>query len=128
MAALVILGSTMCSPAQDVKSNHASDQTELSRQTLTGCLLKGEQPDEFKLEVEEGGVWRIKGDNRELLAEVGQTVTVSGDSPTPDAQTESAGNIGNSTGTPKGVTPPRQLTVVNLVRVSDGCQNDLGLQ
>lgn len=107
-----------------MKASHSSEQIEQNPQTLTGCLDKSEQANEFTLHAEDGKVWQVKGDSRALLAQVGHTVTVFGDSHYPEYQIEPT-TAANANGTRAASRYPREITVTNLTRVSDGCQDDL---
>jgi len=88
LAVFIVVSLTVCSRGQEVKASHSSEQIEQNPQTLTGCLDKSEQANEFTLHAEDGKVWQVKGDSRALLAQVGHTVTVFGDSHYPEYQIE----------------------------------------
>ena len=123
LVALVLVTVGTCSQGQDVYASHSTDQIEENPRTLTGCLSKGENADEFELQEENGEVWRVKGDSRELLAQVGHTVTIIGNSLSADDQVQRTGP--EAKGTQAASKQSRQIAVANLARVSDGCQNDL---
>jgi hypothetical protein len=46
--------------------------------TLSGCLQKGDDVNEYKLTTAKGGTWEIKSDAVKLGEHVGHTVTVTG--------------------------------------------------
>ena len=125
LVALALVTLVTCSQGQDVNASHSTDQIEQNPQTLTGCLNKDKNADEFNLEEENGEVWRVKGDSLELLAQVGHTVTIIGNSLPADDQVQRTG--AKAKGTQATSRHPRQIAVANLTRVSDGCQNDLRL-
>jgi hypothetical protein len=43
----------------------------------SGCLHKGENSSEFELQAEDGGVWRVAGDERGLVLQVGWCAIMS---------------------------------------------------
>ena len=53
---------------------------ELATQTntITGCLQKGYEPDEFQITGEDGKVWGLRSSAVKLDGDVGHNVTVSG--------------------------------------------------
>ena len=122
LVAFVLVTLATCSHGQDVDASHSTDQVDQNPRTLTGCLNKAKNADEFNLEEENGEVWRVKGDSLELLAQVGHTVTIIGNS-LPDDQVQRTG--AKAKGTQAASKHPRQIAVAMLTRVSDGCQNDL---
>ena len=125
LVALALVTLVTYSQGQDVNVSHSTDQIEQNPRTLTGCLNKDKNADEFNLEEENGEVWRVKGDSRELLAQVGHTVTVIGDTLSADDQVQRTGPEAKTT--QAAAKHLRQIAVANLTRVSDGCQNDLPL-
>jgi hypothetical protein len=46
--------------------------------TITGCLQKGYEPDEFQITGEDGKVWGLRSSAVKLEGEIGHKVTVSG--------------------------------------------------
>lgn len=59
--------------AQDTKS-----ATHNKTRTLTGCLQKGDDADEFKLTTAKGSTWELKSNGHKLGHHVGHTVTITG--------------------------------------------------
>src|SRR5712691_513396 len=55
--------------------------------TVTGCLQKGDQPDEFSITGEDGKSWDLRSSTVKLADHVGHQVTVTG-SPTREAKAE----------------------------------------
>ena len=82
---------------------------------------------EFTLQAEGGGRWRVKGDRTQLALQVGHTVTLSGDTTSAKTQNDET-SVAADKKTKVAHSNLYQITVTNLVRVSDGCQNDLPLQ
>ena len=59
--------------AQDTPS-----ATHNKTRTLTGCLQKGDDADEYKLTTAKGSTWELKSNGHKLSPHVGHTVTVTG--------------------------------------------------
>jgi len=66
-------GAASLATAQDTKNN-----THKKTRTLTGCLQKGEDVDEYTLTAKDGGTREIKSDSIKLDDHIGHTVTVTG--------------------------------------------------
>ena len=125
LVAFVLVSLATCSHGQDFNASHSTDQIEQNPRTLTGCLDKDKNADEFELQEENGEVWRVKGDDLALLAQVGHTVIIIGDSLPADDQVQRTG--ANVKRTQSASKHPRRIAVAMLTRVSDGCQSDLRL-
>jgi hypothetical protein len=54
------------------------DRTEPQTKTITGCLQKGYEPDEFQITGEDGRVWGLRSSAVKLDGDLGHKVTVSG--------------------------------------------------
>jgi uncharacterized protein DUF5818 len=52
--------------------------THKKTRTLTGCLQKGDDANEYKLTTAKGGTWEIKSDSLKLGDHVGHTVRITG--------------------------------------------------
>jgi hypothetical protein len=52
--------------------------THKKTRTLTGCLQKGEDADEYNLTTKSGATWEVKSDSIKLDEHVGHTVKVTG--------------------------------------------------
>jgi hypothetical protein len=52
--------------------------THKKARTLTGCLQKGEDADEYNLTTKSGATWEVKSDSIKLDEHVGHTVKVTG--------------------------------------------------
>src|SRR5216683_7637232 len=52
--------------------------THKKTRTLTGCLEKGEDANEYKLTTAKGATWEIKSDTVKLGDHVAHTVTITG--------------------------------------------------
>jgi hypothetical protein len=86
--------------------------------TVTGCLQKGDQPDQFSITGEDGKSWDLRSSTVKLADHVGHQVTVTG-SPTREAKAEEKkeGQVVNAAR--KEVLD--ELRVISLKMVSQSC-------
>jgi len=70
----VLLG-TWLAAAQDAASDSKSKS---DTRTITGCLAKGDNADEFLLTAQDGSTWEIKSSAVNLADHVGHTVAATG--------------------------------------------------
>jgi len=61
-------------PATTAKPMHA----KTAKTTVTGCLQKGDEADEFAITGEDGKTWELRSKTVKLAEHVGHTVTVTG--------------------------------------------------
>ena len=105
----------------------AQDKTKTTHKkvrTLTGCLQKGEDANEYNLTTAKGGTWEIKSDSLNLGDHVGHTVTITGvvSNPTLHGAKEDAKAEAKEHGMGKHSTEHGHITVTNLSMVSDTCK------
>jgi hypothetical protein len=83
----VLLFVTCSFPAALLAAQSPPDQTDSPEQarklatqtkTMTGCLQKGYEPDEFSITSEDGKVWGLRSSTIKLVRHLGHKVTVSG--------------------------------------------------
>jgi hypothetical protein len=97
--------------------------THKKTRTLTGCLQKGEDANEYNLTAKDGGTWEIKSDSVKLDGHVGHTVKITGVVANATAHgmkedtKEEMKEHGMDTHAERG-----HMTVTNLSMVSDTCQ------
>jgi hypothetical protein len=98
--------------------------THKKTRTLTGCLLKGDDADEYKLTALDGGTWEIKSDTVKLGNHVGHTVKITGvvSNVTMHGAKEDAKAEAKEHGIAKDSTEHGHLTVTNLSMVSESCK------
>ena len=86
--------------------------------TVTGCLQKGDQPDEFSIRGEDGKSWELRSGTVKLADHVGHQVTVTG-SPTREAKAEEKkeGQVENAARKEE----LGELRVTSLKMVSQSC-------
>jgi hypothetical protein len=94
--------------------------------TLTGCLQKGADANEYALMANDGSTWEISSDNVNLAPHVGHTVTITGTRSEIHAKAhavkEKAKEEMKEHGMKKSDTERGHLKVVNMKHVSDTCQ------
>src|SRR4029077_13124316 len=73
LALFMFAGAAALAAAQDT-----TETTHKKTRTLTGCLQKGDDANEYKLTTAKGGTWEIKSDTVNLGNHVGHTVTITG--------------------------------------------------
>jgi hypothetical protein len=97
--------------------------THKKTRTLTGCLQKGEDANEYKLTAKDGGTWEIKSDAVKLDEHVGHIVKVTGVVPNAMAHgmKEDTKEEMKENGMDKHATEHGHLTVTDLTMVSDSC-------
>jgi hypothetical protein len=98
--------------------------THKKTRTLTGCLQKGEDANEYNFIAKGGGTWEIKSDSVKLDDHVGHTVTITGvvSNAKEHAMKEDTKDEMKEHGMDKNATEHGHLTVTDLTMVSDTCQ------
>ncbi|HKV82853.1 MAG TPA: hypothetical protein VJP02_32200 [Candidatus Sulfotelmatobacter sp.] len=118
-ALFIIFGAGRPASAQDTtKTTHAKTRT------LTGCLQKGEDANEYNLTTKKGGTWELKSDSVNLSDHVGHTVKVTGavSNAAAHGMKEDAKEEMKEHGMDKNAAEHGHLSVTNLTMVSDNCQ------
>jgi hypothetical protein len=118
-ALLLFTSLTGVATAQD-----ATKTTHKKTRTLTGCLQKSGDGDEYRLTARDGGTWEIKSDTVKLGEHVGHTVRITGvvSNATLHGAKEDAKDEAKEHGVAKNSTEHGHLTVTNLSMVSEGCK------
>lgn len=98
--------------------------THKKTRTLTGCLRKGEDANEYNFTAKDGGTWEIKSDTVKLGEHVGHMVTITGvvSHAKMHGMKEEAKEEAKEHGIDKKATEHGHMTVTNLKMVSDSCQ------
>jgi hypothetical protein len=106
--------------AQDTTkpSEDQAKQDYIKAKTVTGCLQKGDQPDQFSITGEDGKSWDLRSNTVKLADHVGHQVTVTG-SPTREAKAEEKkeGQVEKAAGKEE----LGELRVTSLKMVSQSC-------
>jgi len=92
--------------------------------TLSGCLQRGDDANEYKLTTEAGSTWEIKSDAVKLDEHVGHTVTITGvvSNATAHGMKEDTKEEAKEHGVDKDSTEHGHMTVTNLKMVSESCK------
>jgi len=105
-------------------AQNTAKTTHQKTRTLTGCLQKGDDTNEYKLTTAKGGTWEIKSDTLSLGDHVGHTVTITGvvSNAKMHGMKEDAKAEAKEHGMGKHSTEHGHMTVTNLTMVSDTCK------
>jgi ABC-type sugar transport system substrate-binding protein len=97
--------------------------THKKTRTLTGCLQKGDDANEYKLTTTKGGTWEIKSDTVTLGDHVSHTVTITGvvSNATLHGAKEDTKAEAKEHGMDKDSTEHGHMTVTHLKMVSESC-------
>jgi len=119
LALFMFAGVTGLAAAQDTKK-----PTHKKTRTLTGCLQKGDDANEYNLTTGKGGTWEIKSDSVDLAPHVGHTVTVTGvvSNAKMHGMKEDAKEEAKEHGMDKKAKEHGHLTVTDVKMVSDSCK------
>ena len=103
----------------------AKKTTHKKVRTLTGCLQKTDDANEYRLTTKAGGTWEIKSDSVKMAPHVGHTVTVTGVVPaaTLHGLKEDTKAEAKEHGVDKDSTEHGHLTVTGLKMVTASCSN-----
>src|SRR6202171_6560689 len=105
-------------------AQHTTKATHKKTRTLTGCLQKGEDANEYNLTAKDGATWEIKSDSVKLDDHVGHTVKITGvvANATAHGMKEDAKAEMKEHDMDKHATEHGHMTVTNLTMVSDTCE------
>jgi hypothetical protein len=119
IALFMFAGAAGLATAQDTTKT-----THKKTRTLTGCLQKGEDANEYNLTTKGGGTWEIKSDSVKLDDHVGHTVRITGvvSNAKGHAIKEDTKDEMKEHGMDKNATEHGHMTVTDLTMVSDSCQ------
>ena len=119
IALFMFAGAAGLATAQDTTKT-----THKKTRTLTGCLQKGEDANEYNFTAKGGGTWEIKSDSVKLDDHVGHTVTITGvvSNAKGHGIKEDAKAEMKEHGMGKNATEHGHMTVTDLTMVSDTCQ------
>ena len=119
LALFIIVNTAGPATAQDnTKTTHKKTRT------LSGCLQKGDDANEYTLTTAKGGIWEIQSDSLKLGDHVGHTVTILGvvSNAKLHGMKEDAKDKAKEHGMAKHSTEHGHMTVTNLTMVSDTCK------
>jgi hypothetical protein len=106
---------------------NAQDTTKTTHKktrTLTGCLQKGDDANEYNLTTTKGGTWEIKSDTVKLGEHVGHTVKITGvvSNAMAHGMKEDTKAEMKEHGMDKNATEHGHMRVTDLTMVSETCQ------
>jgi len=98
--------------------------THKKTRTLTGCLQKGEDANEYNFTTKRGSTWELKSDSVNLGDHVGHTVKITGvvSNATLHGMKEDTKEEMKEHGMKKHSTEHGHLTVTHVDMVSDTCK------
>jgi hypothetical protein len=119
IALFMLAGAAGLATAQDTTKT-----THKKTRTLTGCLQKGDDANEYNLTTTKGSTWEIKSDSVKLGEHVGHTVTITGvvANATAHGMKEDTKEEMKEHGMDKHATEHGHLRATDLTMVSDTCQ------
>ena len=119
LALLLFAGTAGRAMAQDTPN-----ATHNKTRTLTGCLQKGDDANEYRLTTAKGSTWELKSNGHRLSNHVGHTVTITGVVSNAEVHgaKEDAKAEAKEHGMDKDSTEHGHLKVTNLKMVSDSCK------
>jgi hypothetical protein len=119
IALFMFAGAAGLARAQDTTKT-----THKKTRTLTGCLQKGEDANEYNFTAKDGGIWEVKSDSVKLGEHVGHTVKIIGvvSNATAHGMKEDTKEEMKEHGMDKSATEHGHLAVTDLTMVSDSCQ------
>ena len=102
----------------------ATKATQKKARTLTGCLQKGEDANEYNLTTKGGATWEIKSDSVKLDEHVGHTVKIVGvvSNAMAHGMKEDTKEEMKEHGMDKHAKERGHMTVTDLTMVSATCQ------
>ena len=105
-------------------AQNTTKTTHKKVRTLSGCVQKGDDANEFKLTTAKGNTWEIESDSLKLGDHVGHTVTITGvvSNAKMHGMKEDAKTEAKEHGMGKNSTEHGHITVTNLTMVSDTCK------
>ena len=117
IALLMFVGAGLATAQDTTKTTHKKIRR------LTGCLQKGEDPNEYNFAAKSGATWEIKSDSVKLDDHVGHTVTITGvvSNAKEHAMKEDTKDEMKEHGMDKNATEHGHMTVTDLTMVSDTC-------
>jgi hypothetical protein len=119
IALFMFMGAAGVATAQDTTKT-----THKKTRTLTGCLQKGDDANEYNFTAKGGGTWEIKSDSVKLDEHVGHTVKITGvvSNAMAHGMKEDAKEEMKEHGMDKHTAERGHMTVTDLIMVSDSCQ------
>ena len=117
---IVVCTASMWATAQDTST---APKGKAETRTITGCLAKGEDANEFLLTGQDGSTWEIKSKSVPLAEHVGHTISATGvvANSTAHNMKEDTKDMAHDTGMTKTNTEHGHFKVTDVKMVSDSC-------
>lgn len=112
---LLVLTLVSLAGAFSVKAGLAQTKTEGPKATVTGCLQKGDEVDEFSITGENGKTYQLRNSAVDLSKHVGHKVTIAGTFKAEKKEGESQ-EYGQKEASEVGT-----IRVTTLKKISDSC-------
>jgi Protein of unknown function (DUF5818) len=121
--AMIMLGFLVFSVSLVAVQDEATKTTHKKVRTVSGCLQKADDTNEYKLTTAKGGTWEIKSDGVKLGEHVGHTVRVTGvvSNAAIHGAKEDAKDEAKEHGVGEDSTEHGHMTVTGLKMVSESC-------
>jgi len=121
--AAAVLGLSVAFAGLALAQDDATKTTHKKVRTLSGCLQKGDDANEYKLTTAAGGTWEIKSDAVKLGEHIGHTVRITGvvSNATAHGAKEDAKAEAKEHGVGENSTEHGHLTATGLKMVSESC-------
>jgi hypothetical protein len=105
-------------------AQNTTKTTHKKTRTLTGCLQKGDDANEYNFTTKGGGTWEIKSDSVKLDEHVGHTIKIVGvvSNATAHGMKEDTKEEMKEHGMDKHAAEHGHMTVTGLTMVSDTCR------
>jgi hypothetical protein len=118
----IIVGSLLFT-GMVLTAQETTKTTHKKTRTLSGCLQKTDEANEYKLTTAKGATWEIKSDTVKLDEHVGHSVTITGvvSNAAVHGAKEDAKDEAKEHGMAKSSTEHGHMTVTNLKMVSESC-------
>jgi hypothetical protein len=115
---VAVLGTTL------TLAKDANAKTKAKTRTITGCLTKGDSPDEYLLTGKNGSTWEVRSDRVALADHLGHEVAATGVVSHAKLHNlkEDAKDTAKDTGVKKGNKEHGHLTITKLRMTSDSCR------
>jgi hypothetical protein len=123
IAMIVVALFVFTSTAGLAAAQDTTKTTHKKTRTLTGCLQKGDDANEYQLTTAKGATWEIKSDTVKLEEHVAHTITITGvvSNATLHGVKEDTKAEAKEHGMDKDSTEHGHMTVTSLKMVSDTC-------
>jgi hypothetical protein len=105
------------------QTGSADAKEKSATRSITGCLEKSDNPNEFLLKANDGSSWKVRSDTVALSEHVGQTVSATGvvGNRTAHNMKEDTKDMAHDAGVKKNNAEHGHITVTELETVKGSC-------